>query len=80
MVSILQEHKEAIGCTIADIKGISPSVVTHRIYLEENAKTSHELQRCLNPIMQEVLRVEVLKLLDVGIIYLISNSNWVSPV
>ena len=77
---MLQEHKEAIGWSIADIKGISPSVVMHRIHLEENAKTSREPQRRLNPIMQEVVRAEVLKLLDVGIIYPISDSNWVSPV
>ena len=30
--------------------------------------------------MQAVVRAEVLKLLDVGIIYPISDSNWVSPV
>ena len=77
---MLQEHKEAIGWSIADIKGISPSVVMHRIHLEENAKTSREPQRRLNPIMQEVVRAEVLKLLDVGIIYPISDSNWVSPI
>lgn len=29
--------------------------------------------------MKEVVKTEVLKLLDVGIIYLISNSKWVSP-
>ena len=80
LIIVLQEHKEAIGWSIADIKGISPSVVMHRIHLEENVKTSHELQRRLNPIMQEVVRAEVLKLLDVGIIYPISDSNWVSPV
>ena len=75
LISVLQEHKEAIGWSIADIKGISPSVVMHRIHLEENAKTSHEPQRRLNPIMQEVVRAKVLKLLDVGIIYPISDSN-----
>jgi len=52
----------------------------HRIHLEENAKTSRESQRRLNPIMQEVVRDEILKLLDVGVIYPISNSSWVSPV
>ena len=52
----------------------------HRIHLEENAKTSHEPQRRLYPIMQEVVRAEVLKRLDVGIIYPISDNNWVSPV
>eukprot|EP00268_Persea_americana_P007095 TRINITY_DN12609_c0_g1_i10.p1 TRINITY_DN12609_c0_g1~~TRINITY_DN12609_c0_g1_i10.p1 ORF type:complete len:354 (-),score=46.75 TRINITY_DN12609_c0_g1_i10:2790-3851(-) len=43
LVKILDEHKEAIGWSITDIKGISPSVVQHRIHLEENAKESHEL-------------------------------------
>ena len=51
----------------------------HKIHLEENAKTSREPQRWLNPAMQEVMRVEVIKLRDVGIIYLISDSKWVSP-
>ena len=40
MVSILQEHKEAIGWKIADIKGISPSMVMQRIHLEEIDKAS----------------------------------------
>jgi len=46
---------------------------------EENAKPSREMQRKLNPNMKEVVRNEVIKLLDNGIIYLIRDSNWVSP-
>ncbi|XP_004297990.1 PREDICTED: acylamino-acid-releasing enzyme-like [Fragaria vesca subsp. vesca] len=80
LLQILREHKEAIGWSIADIKGISPSVVMHKIHLEDNAKTSREAQRRLNPAMKEVVRAEVLKLLDVGVIYPISDSQWVSPV
>ncbi|RVW13943.1 Retrovirus-related Pol polyprotein from transposon 17.6 [Vitis vinifera] len=37
------------------------------------------LQRRLNPHLQEVVRAEVLKLLQAGIIYPISDSPWVSP-
>ncbi|XP_004295618.1 PREDICTED: uncharacterized protein LOC101300039 [Fragaria vesca subsp. vesca] len=80
LLQILREHKEAIGWSIADIKGISPSVVMHKIHLEDNAKTSREAQRRLNPAMKEVVRAEMLKLLDVGVIYPISDSQWVSPV
>jgi hypothetical protein len=68
-------HKNALGWTIADIKGISPLICTHMIYLEENAKLSREIQRRLNPNMKEVVRNEVIKLLDNGIIYPISNSK-----
>ena len=51
----------------------------HHIHLEENAKTSREAQRQLNPNMKEVVMKEVVKLLDAGIIYPISDSQWVSP-
>ena len=49
------------------------------IYFDDNAKTSREMQRRLNPNMKEVVRNEVLKLLDVGIIYPTVDSKWVSP-
>ena len=73
LLQILKMHKNALGWTIADIKGISPLICTHRIYLEENAKPSREMQRRLNPNMKEVVRNEVIKLLDNGIIYPISG-------
>ena len=51
----------------------------HHIYLEENAKLVRQPQRKINPLMQDVVRNEVLKLLDAGIIYPISDNSWVSP-
>jgi hypothetical protein len=80
LLDVLREHKEAIGWTIEDIKGINTSVVMHKIHLEEDTKPSREPQRRLNPTMQEVVRGEVIKLLDAGIIYPISDSKWVSPI
>ncbi|XP_071924949.1 uncharacterized protein [Coffea arabica] len=77
---VLREYKQAIGWTIADIKGISPAVCMHRIRLEENSKPVRQAQRRLNPLMMEVVKKEILKLLDVGIIFAISDSPWVSPV
>ena len=47
--------------------------------MEEDAKPVRQPQRRLNPHMQEVVRGEVLKLLQAGIIYPISDSLWVSP-
>ena len=52
----------------------------HKIHLEENAKTSWEPQRHLNLAMQKVVRAEVIKLLDAGIIYPIFDSKRVSPI
>ena len=72
---ILRTHKTTIGWTIADIKGISPLICTHRIHLEEDVKPFRQPQRRLNPIMKEVVKKEVIKLLDVGVIYPIADSK-----
>jgi hypothetical protein len=80
LLSLLSKHKKAIAWQMADIKGISPTVCMHRILLEDNVKNSVESQRRLNPIMKEVVKKEVIKWLDAGIIYPISDSVWVSPV
>ena len=51
-----------------------------QILLEDGHKPSVEAHRRLNPTMKEVVCKEVLKWLDTGIIYPISDSAWVSPV
>ena len=79
-MQVLKEHKTAIGWTIADIKGISPSTCMHRILLEEGARLSCQPQRRLNPPMMDVVKKKIFKLLEVGVIYPISDSNWVSPI
>jgi len=48
LISLLRENKEALGWTLGDIKGISPSTVQHRIYLEDNVKLYRDRQRHLN--------------------------------
>ncbi|XP_052198389.1 uncharacterized protein LOC127805674 [Diospyros lotus] len=80
LLRILREHRKAIGWTLSDIKGISPSICMHKINLEENSKPTVDAQRRLNPIMKEVVKKEIIKWLDNGIIYPISDSSWVSPV
>ena len=80
LLEMLKNYKRAIGWIIADIKGISPSVCMHKILLEDCCSNSVEQQRRLNPIMKEVVKKEVIKWLDAGIIYPISDSSWVSPV
>ncbi|RVW18318.1 Retrovirus-related Pol polyprotein from transposon 17.6 [Vitis vinifera] len=79
LMEVLKRCKKAIGWQISDLKGISPLVCTHHIYMEEEAKPIRQFQRRLNPHLQEVVRAEVLKLLQAGIIYPISDSPWVSP-
>ena len=79
LLVVLIKYKEAIAWSIEDLKGISPSICMHKILLEDNAINSIEHQRRLNPVMKEVVRKEVLKWLNAGFIYAISDSPWVSP-
>lgn len=80
LIRVLRLYKNDIGWTIADIKRISPTMCMHRILLQEGSKPTREAQRRLNPPMMEVVKKEILKLLDVGVIYSISDSKWMSPV
>ena len=80
LLEILRKYKESIAWSIEDLKGISPSICMHKILLEENARSTVEHQRRLNPVMKEVVRKEVLKWLNAGFIYAILDSPWVSPV
>ncbi|CAN6562434.1 unnamed protein product [Malus baccata var. baccata] len=79
LLRVLRKYQDALGWTIADIKGISPAICMHRILMEDDVKPTVDAQRRLNPIMKEVVRTEVMKLLDAGMIYPISDSKWVSP-
>ncbi|XP_062080244.1 uncharacterized protein LOC133785001 [Humulus lupulus] len=80
LLRVLRAHKISIWWTLADIRGISPLTVMHRILMEDDARPTIDAQRRLSLTMKEVVRKEILKWLDGGVIYPISNSAWVSPV
>ncbi|GJZ48539.1 hypothetical protein Tco_0602371 [Tanacetum coccineum] len=80
LLKVLQNHKGAITWSITDIKGIDSSFCTHKILMEDEFKLSVQPQRQVNPNIKEVVKKEVIKLLDAGLIYPISDNPWVSPV
>jgi dGTP triphosphohydrolase len=80
LVATLEKYQSDIDYSLKDLKGISLSLCTHRIPMEHEHKPVCEHQRRLNNVMREIVQKEVLKLLKVGVIYLVSNSEWVSPV
>ena len=80
LIRVLRDLKTAIGWTIAEIKRISLSMCMHRISPKEGSKPTRHAQRCFNPPMMEVIKNEILKLFNVGIIYHISDSKQVSQV
>ncbi|GJW62931.1 reverse transcriptase domain-containing protein [Tanacetum coccineum] len=80
LLKVLKSHKRAIAWKITDIKGIDPRFCTHKILMEDDYKPTVQSQRRVNPKIHEVIKKEVLKLLDAGMIYPIFDSPWVSPV
>ncbi|GJY57647.1 reverse transcriptase domain-containing protein [Tanacetum coccineum] len=80
LLKVLKSQKWAIVWEISDIKGIDPSFCTHKILLEDEFKPAVQYQRRVNPKIHEVIKKEVIKLLNAGLIYPISDSPWVSPI
>ena len=80
LLDVLSKHRGVIGYNIDDIKGLSPSLYMHHIFLDEGHRASQQPQCCLNPNMQKIVKKEVVKFLDTGIIYPISDSEWVNTV
>nr|GEX52031.1 hypothetical protein [Tanacetum cinerariifolium] len=80
LITILKSHKRAIAWKLSDIKGINPEFCTHKILMEEDFEPVVQHQRRVNPKIHNVIKQEVIKLLEAGLIYPISDSPWVSPV
>nr|GFA54511.1 reverse transcriptase domain-containing protein [Tanacetum cinerariifolium] len=80
LITVLKSHKRAIAWKLFDIKGINPEFCTHKILMEEDFKPAVQHQRRVNLKIHDVIKNEVLKLLDAGLIYPIFDSPWVSPV
>nr|GEW75597.1 reverse transcriptase domain-containing protein [Tanacetum cinerariifolium] len=80
LLTVLKSHKRAIAWKISDIKGIDPRFCTHKILMEDDFKPAVQHQRRVNPKIHKVIKKEVIKLLDAGLIYPISDIPWVSLV
>nr|GEY35087.1 reverse transcriptase domain-containing protein [Tanacetum cinerariifolium] len=80
LIKVLKSHKRAIAWKLSDIKGVDQEFCTHKILMEEDYEPTVQHQRRVNPKIHDVVKKEVEKLLDVKLIYPISDSPWVSPV
>ncbi|GJZ75675.1 reverse transcriptase domain-containing protein [Tanacetum coccineum] len=80
LINVLKNRKQAIAWKLSDIRGIDPEFCSHKILLEDDYQPSVQHQRRVNPKIHDVIKKEVEKLLDAGLIYPISDNPWVSPV
>ncbi|GKE80026.1 hypothetical protein Tco_1550026 [Tanacetum coccineum] len=80
LIKVLKSRKQATAWKLSDIKGINLEFCSHKILMEEDYKPAVQHQRRVNPKIHDVIKKEVEKILDAGLIYPISDSSWVSPV
>lgn len=66
---MLKEFKSTLGWSIYDIRRINLSICMHKILMEDSYAPYLDRQRILNPTMKKIIRAEIHKLLNVGIIY-----------
>nr|GEZ26985.1 reverse transcriptase domain-containing protein [Tanacetum cinerariifolium] len=64
LINVLKSHKRAIAWKISDIKGIDLRFCTHKILMEDDYKPAVYSQRRVNPKIHDVIKKEVIKLLD----------------
>nr|GFC13271.1 DNA-directed DNA polymerase [Tanacetum cinerariifolium] len=76
LINVLTSRKKAIACKLTDIKGIDPEFCSHKILLKEEFSPKVQSQRMVNPKIHDVIKKEVEKLVDAGLIYPISDSPW----
>nr|GEY05390.1 reverse transcriptase domain-containing protein [Tanacetum cinerariifolium] len=80
LIKVLKSHKQAIAWKLSDIKGINLEFCTHKILMKNDFEPAVQHQRRVNPKIYNVIKKEVLKLLDTELIYPILDSPWVSLV
>nr|GEW77575.1 reverse transcriptase domain-containing protein [Tanacetum cinerariifolium] len=80
LIEVLKSRKKSITWKLTDIRGIDPKFCSHKILLEDDFSPKVQSQRRFNPKIHDVIKKEVEKLLDAGLIYPISDSPWVSSV
>nr|GFA10534.1 reverse transcriptase domain-containing protein [Tanacetum cinerariifolium] len=80
LIKVLKSHKQALTWQLSDTKGINLEFCTYRILMEDDFKPAVQHHRRVNLKIHEVIKKEVLKLLNAELIYPISDSPWVSPV
>lgn len=80
LLNLLVRYIKSMGWIITNIVGIPPGICTHKIQLCSKCKLSVKRQKRFNPSMQNLVKKEIIKLLDACVIYPIADIKWVSPI
>jgi len=79
VVYLLKEYEDMFPRSFQDMNGIAGSLGEMKIELKEGAKPVRKRPYRLNPKYKEKVRKELDRMLDVGIIFPVEESEWISP-
>ena len=78
--SLLKEFSDVLAWSPLDLTGISPRLGEHKIDLVEEAVPVRQRQYRLNSRYLLMVMEDINWLLEAGLIYLVINSEWFSPI
>ena len=79
VTKLLHEYQDLFSTKFSEMKGILGDIGLIKIPLKPDAKLVKQRPYRLNPKYKEKVRMEVDKMLAVGIIEPVAESEWVSP-
>ena len=79
LITLLNKYHKSFAWECNDMPRIHPKTWTRHIYTDDDIRPLRQPQRRMNPMLREIVKEELQKLLKVGFIYPISDSQWVSP-
>ena len=80
LTQFLRQNKDVFAWKQADMGGIDPSVITHRLNTNPSFKPVKQKRRSFAPERQKVINEEVSKLLQVGAIKEVEYPEWLANV
>ena len=78
LIEFLKENRDVFAWTAADMPGLSPDLITHRLNVDPKRKAVHQKKRTFGPERQEAIRQEVEKLLEAGFIEENQFPEWLA--
>ncbi|MDM1593495.1 hypothetical protein [Escherichia coli] len=80
LIALLREYEDCLGWKYSDMKGVPPEVVKHTIPITDGARPVRQRAYPMNSKYSQLVKEEIDKLLEVGFIYEIEHTEWVSPI
>ena len=78
LIGFLRKNKSSFTWSHADMVGINPQTITHRLNVDPGAKPIRQKRRKIGTEKNKVINEEISKLLENGLIREVQYPNWLA--